>query len=307
MLQLTHLNARVLERLRASGELQVPAADPRSDGIDLERAVDTAIARLRAERVGAARGLTHLGAALDRRLFTERVEHMDRDDCPPEEKVRLVRALHRMNQVFLSYWRFLRLLRPFIDDVQRREGRALRVLELASGSGEFTLALARAADRRALPVEITGSDIQPAYVARANAEAAARGVPARFIELNAFAMDTVPPGRFDLVFIAQSTHHFQPGQLARMVRHAHRISHVGFMSVDGQRSLSLLALLFGVGGATSALLGSTRFLHDAVVTARRLYSEPELQLIAEMAAPEAAVGVRTVHPGFSVLTALRQT
>lgn len=300
MLQLEALNRRALAAMEAGGAL--PAA---ADDAELERAVDAAVARLRAERERAAGAWERVATAIDRRVRTDAVEYMDRDDLPAEEKVRLVRALHRFNRTLLSYHRFLAILKPHVEAVNALTGRPARVLELASGSGEFTLELARLAARRGLPVEVTGSDIVPAYVERGNAEAAARGVPARFVRLNAFEMTGVAPGDHDLVFIAQSAHHFTPGQLARMIRRAHRVASRAFLLVDGFRSLWLLGMLAATGGVAGAVFGAPQFLHDAVVSGRRFFSEPELALIARLAAPAADIDVRTSRPGLSVLTVRR--
>ncbi len=263
---------------------------------ELAQAADEAVAELRERRRTLARGPARLAERFERAVDTDDVEYMDREEVTPERKVRLIRELHGLNRRLFQYHRFMHVVRPLVQRIADRAGRPARLLELASGAGEFSLELARLATERGLPVEVTGSDIVPAYVERANAQAAHRALPARFRVLNAFDLD-LQPGEVDLVFIAQSMHHFQPGQLAMMIAQSQRAGARHFVGVDGRRSLFLLGFLPVVGLAT----GDPKFMHDAFVSARRFYADAELSLIAKIAAPEARVRAKAQHPSISVL------
>ena len=273
-----------------------------TDMPSLERDANAWIERLRARRVAEAERmgpLSSLHAHVDRMVRTDRPEHLDEPEFPADDKLKLVHALHRMNIATRAYWRFTRVLRPWIERVAAREGRPARLLELASGSGEFTLALAKAARDARLPVAITGSDYIPEYVARAREKARARGLDVRFEVVNAFDMSDCPAGAWDLVFIAQSAHHFTAGQLAMMIAQSRRMATTAFVAVDGRRSLQLLAFV----PLAAALTGDLHLVHDGAVTARKLFTETELAEIARVAAPDAAVTVAHRRPGYSVLTA----
>lgn len=273
-----------------------------TDMPSLERAADAWIEQLRARRVAEAerRGpVASLHAHVDRILRTDAPEHLDERDYPAEEKLKIVHALHRMNRVTRAYWRFTRVLRPWIEEVSQREGRPARLLELASGSGEFTFALAQAARAAGLPVEVTGSDYVPEYVAQGREKARARGLDVRFEVVDAFDMSACPAGAWDLVFIAQSAHHFTAGQLAMMVAQSRRIATTAFIAVDGRRSLQLLVAV-PLGAAVTLESG---LVHDAYVTARKFFTESELAEVARIAAPDARVDVTYRRPGYSVLTA----
>ncbi len=249
-------------------------------------AVDAAMARLRAGRRG-------WWAALDRRLRTDRPEQMDDPGLPTAERVRLVHDLHRHNQLVGTYRRFASELHPLVRAVARDRQRPARLLELASGSGAFATWLARHAARRRLPVEVTGSDIVPAYVDEARERAVGTG--ARFVVLDATRLDGLAPGAFDLVFLGQAAHHFSPGLLASMVAAAGRVATTAMLVVDGRRSLALFPLL----AATNALL--PRLRHDSFLSARKFYTEPELSFLGRAGAPWARVEARPSHPGYSVL------
>lgn len=267
----------------------------------MRTSIDRAVTELREGRRKIRRRhgpLTQVAGWLDDVIQTDRREHLDDPDFPTEEKVRMVQGLHRLNVALLSYRRFLRRLRPLIEEVARRRGGKARLLELASGSGEFSLNLAAIAARSGLPLEVTGSDYIPDYVTAANSVSEQRGVDARFRVVNAFDMSDLAPDSYDLVFTAQSMHHFSPGDLGLMIAQTSRVATTAFIGIDGYRSVPHLAFIPGM----AALMFQKTFVHDAWITARRLYSEPELSLIGELAAPDAVTAVDNHMFGFSVLT-----
>jgi SAM-dependent methyltransferase len=203
-----------------------------------------------------------------------------------------------MNTVSASYLRFFGLLAPTLRQIQERKGRPARVLELACGSGGFSLALAKLAARRGLAVEVTGSDIVPLYVERAQRQAEEQGGSVSFRILDAINLEEVADGAYDIVFIAQSTHHFSPGQLARMIAEARRVATTSFVSVDGYRSLGMLAFVSG----TAIFSLWPAMVHDATISARKFYPEAELEAIARMAAPGARVRIGRIWPLSTTLT-----
>jgi SAM-dependent methyltransferase len=215
-------------------------------------------------------------------------------------KLAQVRLLHLQNLALRTYQRTLRILGPVISEARARRGDLpVRVLELASGAGEMTMALAEEAARRGWPLEITGSDVVPSYVARANALAEARGSRARFRVIDAFALaNHLTRGEVDAVFVAQSAHHFSAGQLAKVIAQVEAAGGTHVVIVDGHRCVRMLVAL-----PTIALVGLDRhFAHDAWISARRFYSEPELELVARIAAPRATVTSRCERPLTTVFT-----
>ncbi len=289
-----------LDQTALNGMGQRPHAQ--GDMAALESATDRWIAELREqrlERAGARGPLSSLHAHADRLLRTDEPEYLDVRDFPADEKLRMVHALHGMNRVTGAYKRFSAILKPYIERVAERHGRRARLLELASGSGEFTLALAEAAEAARLPVDIWGSDYMPEYVEQGREKARARGLDVQFEVIDAFDMSHCENDAWDLVFIAQSVHHFSPGQLAKMIAQSRRIATTAFVAADGRRSLQLLLFVPGMAALT---LRRTHF-HDALLTARKFYSETELAEIGQIAAPGARVEVTQHWPGYSVLSA----
>lgn len=298
MLQLRRLNREAADELRRS-----EALPPRPWSLDtLESVTDARVHALRQLRQVAAQRsgpVTRAREAFDRHLRTTTVERLDRPEVSPERKQRIVSDLHDLNETVFSYRRFTAAMAPAIARVQARTGRPARVLELACGAGELALQLPKLAADRGLEVEVTASDVVPAYLEAGQAEAARRGVPVRFLDVNAFDLGAaVERGAYDVVFIGQSLHHFTPGQLALMMAGARDIQASAFVAVDGRRSLLLLSLIPGYG----LLFKSLDFAHDALLSTRKFYSEPELELIAELAVPEVPARVRSSHPGYTIVT-----
>jgi SAM-dependent methyltransferase len=269
MLQLRTLNRILL----SDPAFQAAMAAPAPHGESLERHVDAVIARMRTERARlapTAGALSRVNCALDEALRTNAVEHLDEPDYPERGKLAIALGLHLLNTVSTFYRRFFALLEPRLRDIAERQGRPARVLELASGSGGFAFALASLAKSKRLAVEVTGSDIVPLYVERSRAKAAAQAVPVTFRHLNAFDMSDIADGAYDIIFVAQSVHHFSPGQLARMISESRRVATTAFVSVDGYRSLATTAFVSG----TALLTMWPAMVHDAVISARKFYPRP---------------------------------
>lgn len=287
---------RQLNRSLAPGLL----AAARADAAPLPERADRLIADLRHARTreaGRRGGVTGLAARVDAWLRTDEPEFLDRDDIAPARKVAIVAGLDRLNRRLLAYRRFLAVLRPGIQRLHREEGRLVRVLELASGSGDFALELARQAQRHRLPLEVCGSDYLDAHVEEGRRKAAARGLEVEFRNLNAFNLDDLLDDEFDFIFLTQTLHHFTPGQLARVVEQASRKAAHGFIGIDVQRSPHV----WGIVPAMAVLNPDYGFLHDGIVSIRKMYSEPELEMIARLAAPQAQVRTYGMVPGYSVL------
>jgi 2-polyprenyl-3-methyl-5-hydroxy-6-metoxy-1,4-benzoquinol methylase len=297
MLQLRSINRSILD----DPSFQQSMIPPAARGEALERHVDTVMTSMRTERRRRARAtgkLAQLGAALDAALRTEAVEHMDEEGFPEKGKLGIALGLHMMNVASASYQRFFAELLPLIRNIEARHGRPARILELASGAGGFAFALDALARRRGVRVEVTASDIVPLYVTRGQERAAREGVPLTFRLIDALDMQALGDGSYDIVFIAQSVHHFSPGKLARMIAESRRVATTAFVSVDGYRSLGMVAFVSG----TAIMSLWPAMVHDAVISVRKFYGEAELEAIARMAAPDAKVALGRIRPLNTVLS-----
>ena len=251
-----------------------------------------------------SRGLQHFDTA----ARTSEDEYMDLPEYPEDMRQTLLEILHKFNLTVGTYNRVLGYLRPILKTAARTAGRAPRVLDLASGYGGFPLMLAKNAKQRGIALEAAGSDIHPVHVKDGNARAAAEHLPVTFRVLNAFDMDELEEGEYDLLTINQAIHHFTPGQLAKMIAEGIRVASTGFVGFDYQRISGVL--LWGMrtqeGPLRQALPQPYRdFFHDAAISARKMYHAAELELIARAAAPEARVRCDTHAMGHNLLQVMR--
>lgn len=278
MLQFKKEGNQALENLRSSGSFP-PAWQSMEE---LERATNTVISHFLDERyriahkIGGGSLLTEL---LDRALRTADTECMDDSRLPESKKLELVQALDRQNHTMQLYPKYVALLLSLLEKVERKENRKFTVLELASGSGGLALALAEEAQKRELPIAITGSDIVPKFIEEGNRLAAEKQLPLNFQRLNAFDLPEFPEGSFDLMVMSQSLHHFTPGQLAIIIAQSAKHTKTAFIGIDGYRSV----LLTGGVPLMACLQGIPSFALDGLTSARKFYSELELDIIAEIA------------------------
>ncbi len=278
MLQQRTAGYLALDNLRSRGEFP-----PRWNTIEeLEELTDRFMQKFLDERLEASKSLGpgfQLFELLDRAVRSSETEHMDSGMTRGEEKLELVRALDRMNEMTLAYRHQIDLLDPILDKLSGLRPGPVRVLELASGSGGLAFALAGHAREKGIDMTITASDIVPETVAEGRRRAMERSLPVDFVVLNAFDFSGVEPGSFDLVIVSQSLHHFTPGQLAMMIARSEAQGASAFVGIDGHRSMMLLA---GVP-LVASLQGIDAFTGDGLTSARKFYSEVELDIIAGIA------------------------
>ena len=296
MLQLKTAGFKALANLRSSGNF--------SSGFlnmdDLNLQAEEAITRFLDKRFAASQelgGVFLLLELLDTAIRTSDKELMDKPNLPESEKLDMVQALDRQNVMMQLYPRYIDTLLPLITEVAEHTKREVRVLELASGAGGLAFALAETAEQKNLNVHITASDIVPAFIEEGNSIAVKKKLAVSFRLLNAFDMKELEKDEFDIVVMAQSLHHFTPGQLAVIIAQSGRHATTAFVGIDGYRSL----LLAGGVPLIASLQGIGSFTLDGLTSARKFYSELELDIISEIATGKRDHTLSCSWP-FSVLT-----
>ena len=296
MLQLKTAGFKVLGNLRSSENFSSGFLN--MDELNLK--ADEAVARFLDERFAVSQelgGVFFLLELLDNAIRTSDKELMDKPNLPESEKLDMVQALDRQNVMMQLYPRYIDTLLPLITEVAERTKREVRVLELASGAGGLAFALAETAEQKNLDVRITASDIVPAFIEEGNGIAAKKKLAVSFRLLNAFDMTELEMGEFDIVVMAQSLHHFTPGQLAVIIAQSARYATTAFVGIDGYRSM----LLAGGVPLIASLQGIGSFTLDGLTSARKFYSELELDIISEIATGRRDHTLECLWP-FSVLT-----
>ena len=175
--------------------------------------------------------------------------------------------------------------------------RPATILDLATGSGDIPLAVARWAQRRGRPVRIVASDVSDEILA-----AAARHLAGRpEVELARYDARAVPlpDGAFDVVLCALALHHFPPREAVAVLAEMDRLARHGFVLNDIRRSSpGFLAAWISSRLATRNRL--TR--HDMPLSVLRAYTPAELAALLGQAGITNATVDR--HPLFR-MTAVR--
>jgi 2-polyprenyl-3-methyl-5-hydroxy-6-metoxy-1,4-benzoquinol methylase len=155
--------------------------------------------------------------------------------------------------------------------------REFSLLDVASGSADIPLAIARWAGRKGYRARIVATDISPQIVAVAQEQAA--GAPTITVERQDALALPYAPGSFDIALCTLAIHHFEPERAVELLA--------------GMTRVGKHVLVFDVARARLAYIGSlllTRLLpmdamtrHDAPASVRRGYSAPELRELAKRA------------------------
>ena len=158
-----------------------------------------------------------------------------------------------------------------------RGKREFSLLDVASGSADIPLAIARWAERTNYKARIVATDISPQIVAVAREQAA--NTPSVTVERQDALHLPYAPGNFDIALCTLAIHHFEPERAVELLA--------------GMARVSKQVLVFDVARARLAYVGSlllTRLLpmdamtrHDAPASVRRAYSAPELRELANRA------------------------
>jgi ubiquinone/menaquinone biosynthesis C-methylase UbiE len=215
---------------------------------------------------------------LDRKLQTDRLEYLDRDDADGKKRA-VVRSLDRMGRVFGLHESFARVAFDQIRDVPDA-----KVLELGSAHGGLS--------RRLLKLHpsahITVTDVEPGSVA-----AIAEGELGVHPRVTVRAMDATaidaPDGSYDLAVFAQSFHHLPPLLASRVFAEGTRVADK-LVIIDLPRPPSLLHIL--QLSQMLPLAAMIPLLHDGAISSLRAYSRSALLALARHADPAIHVELR---------------
>lgn len=215
-----------------------------------------------------------------------RPELMDDPTIDPASHVRALRGLARLNALSRAW----RILWPDVRSVVQSLNRPARLLDVASGSGDVPISLARRAAREGLTIEPAACDISERALAAAQSRAALCG-----IDLNVYKIDVERqelPGSFDIVCCSLFMHHLSsPTAFEVLKRMAGAAGHLLLVS-DLRRTRTGLMLAW----AASRLVTRSRIVHvDAVRSVRAAFRPDEFAQLAEQAGLSGAT-VRAAWP-----------
>jgi ubiquinone/menaquinone biosynthesis C-methylase UbiE len=155
--------------------------------------------------------------------------------------------------------------------------REFSLLDVASGSADIPLAIARWAERAGYKARIVATDISPQIVAVARDQAA--GTPSVTVEQQDALNAPYAPGSFDIALCTLAIHHFEPERAIELLMGMARVSrHVLVFDVTRARLAYIGSVLL-----TRLLLMDAMTCHDAPASVRRAYSAQELSELAKRA------------------------
>ncbi|MBB4634150.1 methyltransferase domain-containing protein [Longimicrobium terrae] len=222
----------------------------------------------------------------------------ERMDEPGQDAAELARSLADLRGVnrWLGGTRVvLHHLRALVD---AEPPRRWRILDVATGSADIPLAIARWARARGTRVEIVATDLHPTTLAVARERVA--GIP----DVRAEAADALAlpykDGAFDVVICSTALHHFDdPADVAAVLREMGRVGRVGGIVNDLRRSRPALLGANLLAATVWRTHPVTR--HDGPLSVRRAFTPAEL-MDAARAAGLAGARVHTHAPFRVALT-----
>lgn len=207
-----------------------------------------------------------------RRVLTP--ELMDDPQLDARAHAAALRGLARLNALSRSD----SLLWPTIRDLARRTGGRLSVLDIATGSGDVPIALARRAARHGITLELHACDISTTALSHAQDRADRHNV-----RMHHFQHDAVHhpfDRRFDVVTCSLFLHHLDAAQAEQLFRNAETAVGHALLINDLRRSPAGLTAAW----AASRLATRSRIVHiDAVKSVRAAFTPQELRDLARRA------------------------
>lgn len=203
-------------------------------------------------------------------------ELLDRPDQHPDALAANLRDIRRFNELGGGITPILRHLPLLLDQVPA--GQEATILDLATGSADIPLAIARWARRRERSVRIIASDVSAEILDHAAAQIATD--PA--IRLERYDALAVPlsMSSVDVTLASLTLHHFAPDSAMRLLQEMDRLSRIGWIVNDLRRHrLSYMLAWLSTRIATRNAL--TR--HDAPLSVLRAYTPEELRALVRLA------------------------
>jgi 2-polyprenyl-3-methyl-5-hydroxy-6-metoxy-1,4-benzoquinol methylase len=206
---------------------------------------------------------------MKRRFDPAVLEMMDREQPVSAELDRDLQRIRQLNRWFGSY----RLVLSFIRDWIRPADK-LRVVDLATGSGDIPRLIVDYARKIGATVEIVALDRQPATLEIAR-RLSADYPEISYREANILEWNTVDA--YDIALCTLALHHFSNEDAVRLLRKSCQVSKRFVLVSDLRRSFSLIA---GVYLLTTLIFREPMTRYDARLSVIRAFSFSEMRDLA---------------------------
>jgi len=200
------------------------------------------------------------------------LEMMDRPQPVSPELERDLQRIRQLNYYFGSYSLILKFVRRWI-----RPGGRVRIVDLATGSGDIPRVIVDHARKIGTKIEIDALDRQPATLQIARKLTA--GYPEiSYIEANILEWESEE--QYDIVLCSLALHHFSDHDAVRVLRRCRELSRKFVLVSDLCRGW---VATFGAYLLTSLIFREPMTRYDARVSAARAFSSEEMSHLASQA------------------------
>lgn len=215
-------------------------------------------------------------------------ERMDDPSLDPGMHDAALNGLARLNTLSLAH---RSVLKPVLETARRineSQSRPARVLDVATGSGDVALGVARGLARAGVSTEFTLTDVSTRALARAGERFAAAGIRTEAVPFDIYA-GSAPEA--DIVICTLFLHHVESSSLAPVLRTLGAAARERLVVSDLRRTSAGLVL----ARVFSRLMTRSPVVHtDAVLSARAAFTVGELSA----AARESGLSGAQVTPAF---------
>lgn len=231
------------------------------------------------DKEASQKGLRGFFNRLDRWIFRNETELLEKPGVPVEKQSYLVNELTRLNDRSGYHKIFISFLSKLIRKTEQKEKREtpVKILDVGAGGGGLLRAIFYWAKRKKIDVELSGLDFSEHFVRVTQAKFAEEGIPVRMFQSNAATLENFEDNSFDFVLSSYMIHHIQSAAaLASFFKHARRIARRGWLIADFDRRFygPLFAKWSG-----RFFGGPSDLVEDGVKSARRAYTDSEINYL----------------------------
>lgn len=248
----------------------------------VEARVDTGFVKLKKTHAHKKRqnpfGL--LSYQLDRLTYRDSQEFLEKPNLPFSLRYRVVEKLSRLNDRSGYHSIFISQLERLIRELPgRRDGQALKILDIGAGGGGLLRAIYRWSRKKNIPVELTGVDASHEFVVTTQFNLRKNGVPVEMHYGDGSTLKDYEDNSFDIVVSSYVVHHIRtPGRVALFLSEVQRIAKGGWVIADFDRRFSGLPIVGAVGFLLSY---SWILVADGIKSLRRAYRAYEINFILD--------------------------
>lgn len=208
-------------------------------------------------------------------------ERMDDPRIPPDAHTIALAGLARLNRWSrgdVGLWQHLR------TEARQIAPQPLRVLDIATGSGDLPIRLARRAQAASLPIHFSACDCSTTALKTAVQKAAKAQVAIEFFQIDALE-DPIPVG-FDVISVSLFLHHLSNEQIVKLLAKLAQATSRMILVNDLSRSWWNYGAVF----LATRLLSRSAVVHfDGPVSVQAAFTKSELLDLAKQAGLKDAV------------------